>query len=244
MGKGKKAGIIAAVVIAIGLVVGALTGSSSSKVTVDQGGGLPAGSPAPEPQAAIHTLPPVGNAPQDPGGGGGGACCSAPVGPPGVLQPGAGGGGGGGGGGGSTTFYLSGSALLDVNRGAVGSGQVQVAGAGATGCAAYSAGGHWAAVPLRRPITISGGAHAHIRASSGRITLSFVDLDSNGNCVRGLSSGSATASGGVADISLGADFTYPVGHIPAVAITAVPGATITTDGANPSFITVGHATGI
>jgi hypothetical protein len=243
MGKGKKAGIIAAVVIAIGLVVGVITGGSSSKPTIDQGGGEPAGSPAPEPQAAIHTLPPVGNAPQDPGGGGGGTCCSAPVGPPGVLQPGAGGGGGGGGGNGSATFYLSGSALLDINRGAVGSGQVTLTASAGPGCAAYnSGGGKWTAVPLRRPITISGGATAHIR-TTGPITLSFVDLDASGNC-HDVSTGSGSPSGGVATFSLPANHTYPVGDTPAVAISGAPGTTITTDGGNPSFIAVGHVTGI
>jgi hypothetical protein len=245
-----KAAVVAAVLVAGGATFGALSGSSgSSPVTIDTGGGQPAVAPGTPGESQPRTLPPVGNAPQDPGGGGGGSENLAQVGPPGRLAA-VGSVPTGGSEEGPRVFYLSGVSLLDINRGAVGSGQVTFPATGGIGCnSSPEARGRWTAVPLRRPVTLYGASTARIRVQvSGSVTLyvAAVDLLPNGGCAD-VTVGSAPAHTGTVTVHAPAvTYQYGLEHTAAIVITASGAGSVTvlTDGANPSTVTVPRVTGL
>jgi hypothetical protein len=156
----------------------------------------------------------------------------------------------GGGGGGPQVFYLSGVSLLDINRGAVTSGQVTFPASGGIGCSASpEARGRWTAVPLRRPVTLYGASTARIRVQvSGSVTLhvAAVDLLPDGGCAD-VTAGSAPAQTGTVTVQAPAvTYRYGLEHTAAIVVTASGAGSVTvlTDGANPSTMTVPRVTGL
>lgn len=253
MARRKIAGYLAVAAVIGGVTVATISESGSEPLKADSGGGAPAPSSAPPDPYAISTLPPVGNAAQDPGGGGGGTGEPGAVGGPGI-QGAQGAGAPQGPGGNDSRLYLSGPNLLDPSRAATTSGSTMVpqpltgltgslplpaGSATTTGCADEADEVDYYAIPLTiETVGFTGTPTARIRITgSGTVTVTLAQMAPDGSC-QTITSGSGPIRNGVAEFSLGSTgpFQFTKNFIPALVIAAPGSHTITTDNANPSFV--------
>lgn len=262
MAKRRKAGPlfgVAGVVLVGALVYGTLFSGPPTVKTADTGGGaVPAASGEPAPYA-ISTLPPIGNAAQDPGGGGGGTGEPGAFGGP-AIQGAQGSDPAPGFADAGDTLFFSGVSTLDPNRSATSTGDNTFGGPGlgtvtgplpqsddTTGCAKPPQETDYYAIPLRNVVTFQGNPRVRVNISGGgSVTVSLYQQLQDDTCQL-IGSGTAAIRGGVADLNLGvSSHRFPVGVTPALVIRANDGAqhTITTSSQNPSYLNLPNLNGV